>query len=73
MHMRSSCVLSQAIRAATRTGAEVLGIERDFGTVAVGKVADFAIYSANPLLDIRNSRRVAYVVKEGVLFKGSNP
>lgn len=60
----------QAIQAVTRTNAEVLGIDTDFGTVEVGKVGDLVVLSADPLRDIRNTRQIVWVVKEGALFKG---
>jgi imidazolonepropionase-like amidohydrolase len=55
--------------AATRTGAEVIGVADRLGTVAPGKLADFLILDANPLEDIRNIRRVRTVVLNGVLHE----
>ncbi len=54
------------IVAATRTGAELIGVGDQLGTVATGKLADFLILDANPLDDIRNIRRVRTVVLDGV-------
>lgn len=54
-----------AIRAATATGAAVLGMD-DRGTLTAGKRADFLVLTANPLDDIANSRRIAAVYKAGV-------
>ena len=39
----------EIVRAATLTGAQVLGADEDLGTVEAGKLADLAIVSANPL------------------------
>jgi imidazolonepropionase-like amidohydrolase len=58
----------QALAAATCHGAAALGIEADFGTVEVGKVADLLVLRANPLENIRNTRSIASVIKEGVVF-----
>jgi imidazolonepropionase-like amidohydrolase len=55
----------QAIRAATATGAAVLGLT-DRGTIAVGKRADFIALSANPLDDIVNTRKIVDVYRGGV-------
>jgi imidazolonepropionase-like amidohydrolase len=55
---------SAAIVAATRTPAELLGIE-DMGTLAVGKSADFVVLGANPLDAIRNTRQIASVYLRG--------
>jgi imidazolonepropionase-like amidohydrolase len=56
---------SQAIVAATGTPAELLGI-KDMGTLAVGKSADFVVLNANPLDNIRDTRRIADVYLHGV-------
>jgi imidazolonepropionase-like amidohydrolase len=55
----------EALTAATRTPAEFLGDSAHSGTVAIGKSADLLLLSANPLLDIRNSTRIAGVMTRG--------
>jgi imidazolonepropionase-like amidohydrolase len=50
--------------AATRTSAEILGLE-DLGMIAPRKSADFVVLDANPLDDIRNTRRIAGVYLRG--------
>ena len=55
----------QAITAATQRPAELLKL-RDEGTLAVGKRANFIALDANPLDDIRNTRRIADVYVGGV-------
>jgi imidazolonepropionase-like amidohydrolase len=54
----------QAVVAATSTGADYLRL-RNTGTLAAGKQADFLVLDANPLDDIRNTRRIS-----GVFIKG---
>lgn len=60
---------AEAITAATRTGARLLGVGESYGTIAVGKVADLVVLGADPLKDIRNTRRVVYVIKGGHLHR----
>ena len=58
---------AQAIRAATSGSAHILGVDQDFGTIEMGKRADLVLLDADPLTDIRNTRRIASVIKEGRL------
>ena len=58
-----------AIVAATRTGAEALGLEDELGTIEEGKLADVIVISGNPLADITALKRVHVVIKGGVRYK----
>jgi imidazolonepropionase-like amidohydrolase len=58
---------AQAIVAATRTPAELMGLN-DLGTLATGKRASFIVLNANPLDNIRNTRTIADVYLDGVKF-----
>lgn len=55
----------QAIIAATRNGAAAAGMEREIGTLEVGKIADMLVLSADPLADIVNVDRLEMVVARG--------
>jgi imidazolonepropionase-like amidohydrolase len=55
---------AQAIVAATRTPAELLGL-KDLGLLAPGKSADFIVLTANPLENIRNTRAISAVYMRG--------
>jgi imidazolonepropionase-like amidohydrolase len=41
-----------ALEAATRTNAELIGMDQDLGTIAEGKLADLLVLSRDPLADI---------------------
>jgi imidazolonepropionase-like amidohydrolase len=55
----------QAITAATRGAAHAIGVDDVRGTIAPGQTADWLIVDADPSADIRNTRRIRYVVKDG--------
>ena len=55
----------QALQTATLNPAIYFGKTADWGTIAVGKTADLVLLTANPLIDIANTRTVAAVVADG--------
>ncbi len=55
----------QAISAATLNGARSVGREKDQGTIEPGMLADLVVLSADPTLDIRNTRSILFIVKGG--------
>ena len=58
-----------AITIGTMNAATLLGVEQDFGSVAVGKVADMVAVQGNPLQDISLLAHVSFVMKGGVVHK----
>jgi hypothetical protein len=55
----------EALQSATRNPARYLGKLADMGTIEPGKLADLVLLDANPLEDIRNTRKVRLVVLRG--------
>jgi len=59
------------LKSATLEPARYLNMLDSTGTIAQGKLADLVLLDANPLVDIRNTRRIAAVVANGRLFAGA--
>jgi imidazolonepropionase-like amidohydrolase len=59
----------QVIQAFSKTNSEALGVDKDFGTLAKGKVADFVVMRKNPLDDIVNTRTLSAVYLGGKKFE----
>ncbi|HVT39139.1 MAG TPA: amidohydrolase family protein [Gemmatimonadaceae bacterium] len=57
----------EVLRVATMEPARFLGMLDSLGTVEVGKGADLVLLDADPLADVRNTRRVSAVVANGRL------
>ena len=61
----------QAIHAGTGAAAQILGADKELGTIEVGKWADLVFLDADPLSDIRNTRRIWNVMHNGQLVDRS--
>jgi imidazolonepropionase-like amidohydrolase len=59
----------QIIQAYSQSNSEMLGIDKEFGTLAKGKAADLLILSKNPLDDITNMRAIEAVYLGGRKFE----
>jgi imidazolonepropionase-like amidohydrolase len=55
----------EALKAATKTAAEFIGIDKQVGTLEAGKQADILIVEGNPLEDIQATKRIRAVLRGG--------
>lgn len=62
----------RVLRASTMNGAETLGLERQIGSLEVGKLADLIVLDRDPLADIRNTNSVRYTMVNGRLYDADN-
>jgi len=58
-----------ALHTATQKNAEILGIEKETGSIQLGKCADFLITKRNPLEDLSALRKPYMVVTRGRVLK----
>lgn len=68
-HVQGGMTPLEALRAGTIGSAEAIGRAGEFGSIEPGKFADLIILNADPRLDIRNSRAIAEVMKNGRLYE----
>ena len=60
---------AQAIRAATVTAAELLGVRDSLGSVETGKLADIVAVPGDPLSDVSVMEKVDFVMKSGMVYR----
>ena len=68
LHALGGMAPMAVLHAATAGSAEAIGRLSDLGTIEPGKIADLVVLAADPLADIRNTRSVVEVMRDGVLY-----
>jgi imidazolonepropionase-like amidohydrolase len=69
LEVRAGIPAAKALQIATLNAARLLKQERDLGSIAAGKRADFVLVEGNPAEHISDIRRCRLVMKNGVLYK----
>lgn len=62
----------EAIKAATTSAADLLGITALTGSITKGKMADIVAVSGDPLQDIKAMCSMAFIMKEGKIYSTQN-
>ncbi len=62
----------QALQAATVTSAELIERQHDLGRLAAGYLADVIAVPGDPSQDIKATRDVRFVMKDGRIYKGTS-
>lgn len=64
----------EAIRAATRNAANLLGAADRIGTIQPGRLADLVAVAGDPLTDVSQFQKVLFVMKGGTVYRqGGRP
>ncbi|KAB8037731.1 amidohydrolase family protein [Silvanigrella paludirubra] len=58
----------EALQTATINPAKFLGIDKDYGSIEIGKTADLVLLTENPLIHIENTKKIDSVMINGILF-----
>ena len=58
-----------ALKSATESDAELLGVSQKLGTLEKGKLADVVAMPGDPTQDITATERVSFVMKEGKIIR----
>jgi len=68
LYVQAGMTPMAAIQSATIVPARVMKLEKESGSVEVGKRADLMLVQGNPLMNISDVRRVVSVVKDGRMY-----
>lgn len=60
------------LKMATINSARCVGVEKDYGSIEVGKQADLVCLNENPLEDISNVRKINRVIQSGKIVVDNN-
>ena len=66
--VRGGMSATEALRAGTIASAQSLGMDKDIGSLEVGKLADLVVLTADPSSDIRNSDKIESVMLGGRMY-----
>jgi len=68
LYVRAGIAPAEVLRMATLTPALVMGVNKDSGVIAAGKLADLILVDGDPSKDIRDLERIATVIKGGIVY-----
>lgn len=67
LYVRAGIPAPEVLRMATLTSAEVMGMNKDRGVIAAGKLADLILVDGDPTKNIRDLDKLTTVIKAGAV------
>jgi imidazolonepropionase-like amidohydrolase len=68
LYARAGIAPAQVLRMATLTSAQVVGVDRERGTIAPGKWADMVLIDGDPTMHIEDIHKATIVMKGGHIY-----
>ena len=68
LYARAGIASSEVLRMATWTPALVMGVDKDRGVIAAGKLADMILVDGDPTKNIQDINRITTVIKGGKVY-----
>jgi imidazolonepropionase-like amidohydrolase len=68
LYARAGIPPAEVLRMATLTSAQVMGVAKDRGVIAPGKIADMILIDGDPTKDMHQIRNVTTVIKGGKIY-----
>ena len=68
LYVRAGIPAAEVLRMATLTSATVMGVNKDRGVIAPGKIADLLLVNGDPTKNISDIRKVTKVIKAGTVY-----
>ena len=68
LYVKAGVPAGEVLRMATLTPALVMGVDKDRGVIAAGKLADMVLIDGDPTQDIRDSNKIKTVIKGGRVY-----
>jgi len=68
LYVRAGIAPAEVLRMATLTPALVMGVNKDRGVIAAGKLADMVLIDGDPTQNIRDIDKITTVIKGGKLY-----
>ena len=68
LYVRAGIAPAEVLRMATLTPALVMGVNKDRGVIAAGKLADMILVDGDPTKNMRDLRKITTVIKGGKVY-----